>query len=194
MHEPPVFAFPEAIFFWAALIWAFIPEIRLVASAGSAGRNPQDAGTLRLVDTASDVALVLAFALSFVPWFVIPHPRIALYAGTGLLVAGGLLRRYCFRTLGPYFTAAVVVRPDQPVIDRGPYRWVRHPGYTAAFVLYTGIGLALGNWLCLVILLFVSCYVYGRRVRAEEQALLNTIGEPYRAYMARTKRFIPFLY
>jgi protein-S-isoprenylcysteine O-methyltransferase Ste14 len=117
-----------------------------------------------------------------------------LYAGTGLLVAGSLLRRYCFRTLGKYFTAAVTISTDQPVIDKGPYRWIRHPGYAAGFVVFLGIGLALGNWLSLIIFFVEICYVYGRRVKAEEKALLGTIGEPYRAYMARTKRFIPFIF
>jgi hypothetical protein len=52
----------------------------------------------------------------------------------------------------------------------------------------------LPRWLSLVILFLMSCYVYGRRVKAEEKALLGTIGEPYRAYMAQTKRFIPFIF
>jgi protein-S-isoprenylcysteine O-methyltransferase Ste14 len=39
-----------------------------------------------------------------------------------------------------------------------------------------------------------GCRVYSRRVKAEEKALLDTIGEPYRAYMARTKRIIPFIF
>jgi protein-S-isoprenylcysteine O-methyltransferase Ste14 len=194
MNEPPVFAFAEAALFWVALVWAFLPEIRHSGIVAGAPSSTQDAGTLRLINIGSDVALLLAFALSFLPWLVIPYPRIALYAGTGLLVAGSLLRRYCFRILGKYFTAAVTVSADQPVIDKGPYRWIRHPGYAAGLIMFLGIGLALGNWLSLIIFFIEICYVYGRRVKAEEKALLGTIGEPYRAYMARTKRFIPFIF
>ena len=194
MHEPPVFAFTEAVLFWAALVWAFLPEIRLSGIVAGAPAHAQDAGTLRLINVGSDVALLLAFALAFLPWLVIPYPRIALYAGTGLLVAGSLLRRYCFRTLGKYFTAAVMVSADQPVIANGPYRWIRHPGDMAGFVVFLGIGLALGNWLSLVVFILEFCYVYSRRIQAEEKALLDTIGEPYRMYMARTKRFIPFIF
>jgi protein-S-isoprenylcysteine O-methyltransferase Ste14 len=194
MHEPPVFAFAEAALFWVALVWAFLPEIRHSGIVAGAPSNTQDAGTLRLINIGSDIALLLAFALSFLPWLVIPYPRIALYAGTGLLVAGSLLRRYCFRILGKYFTAAVTVSADQPVIDKGPYRWIRHPGYAAGFAMFLGIGLALGNWLSLIIFFLEICYVYSRRVQAEEKALLDTIGEPYHAYMVRTKRFIPFVF
>ena len=194
MHEPPAFAFTEAALFWAAFVWAFLPEIRHSGIVAGAPSNTQDAGTLRLINIGSDIALFLAFAASFLPWLIIPYPRVALYLGIGLLVAGSLLRRYCFRILGKYFTAAVTVRADQPVIDTGPYRWIRHPGYMAGFVMYLGIGLALGNWLSLVIFFLEICFVYSRRVKAEEKALLDTIGEPYRAYIARTKRFVLFAF
>lgn len=79
------------------------------------------------------------------------------------------------------------------MIDSGPYRFVRHPSYTAGFMIFLGIGIALVNVLSVVILFAVPCFVYTRRVQAEEKALLETIGEPYRAYMSHTKRFIPFL-
>ena len=60
--------------------------------------------------------------------------------------------------------------------------------------MFLGIGLALGNWLSLIIFLLEIWYVYSRRVKAEAKALLDTIGVPYRAYMARTKQFIPFVF
>jgi len=64
------------------------------------------------------------------------------------------------------------------VIDKGPYRWIRHPGYAAGFGMFIGIGFAPGNWLSLIIFFLEICYVYSRRVKAEEKALLGTIGEP----------------
>jgi len=194
MHEPPVFIYPEAILFWIVFIWSFYLEILHSGIVAGAPSNTQDAGTLRLINIGSDIALFLAFVASFLPWFVISNQRIALYAGTGLLVVGSLFRRYCIRILGKYFTAAVIVSADQPVIENGPYHWIRHPGYTAGFIMYFGIGLALGSWLSLVVFFLEVYFVYSRRVKAEEKALLDTIGEPYRAYMARTKRFIPFIF
>jgi protein-S-isoprenylcysteine O-methyltransferase Ste14 len=194
MHEPPVFAYDEAILFWIVLIWAFYPEILHSGIVAGAPTNRQDAGTLRLINVGSNIALLLAFAASFLPWLPLPYPRLALDAGIVLLAAGSLLRRYCFRILGEHFTAAVTVRTGQPVIDRGPYRWIRHPGYTAGFIMFLGIGLALGNWLGLAIFFLEIVVVYSQRIKAEEKALLDTLGEPYRAYMARTKRFIPFVF
>ena len=88
----------------------------------------------------------------------------------------------------------VNARADQPVIDRGPYRWVRHPSYTAGLVLFGGIGLALGNWLSLVFLGVTIPFVYAYRVRVEERALLTAIGEPYRRFMETRKRFYPYVF
>ncbi len=194
MHEPPVFAYDEAILFWVVFIWFFYRETLHSGIVAGAPANRQDAGTLRLINVGSTIALLLAFAASFLPWLTLPYPRLALDAGIVLLAAGSLLRRICFRILGEYFTAAVTVRAGQPVIEKGPYRWIRHPGYTAGFIVFLGIGLAFGNWLGLAIFFLEIAVVYSQRIKAEEKALLDTLGEPYRAYMARTKRFIPFLF
>ena len=194
LYRPLVFVFPEAIVFWIVFLWVFLPEIRLVRRATKSLPGGQDAGTARLIIVTDFVAQFAGFAASFLPWLVIPWPRAALYVGTGLLLAGSLLRKYCFRTLGKYFTGAVAVSADQSVIDHGPYRWIRHPAYTGGFIMFLGVGVALGNGVSISILLLVPCYAYIRRVRAEEDALLTTIGDPYRAYMARTKRFVPFVF
>ncbi len=113
--------------------------------------------------------------------------------GLSTLILGSLLRRYCFRTLGQYFTGDVRARADQPVIRTGPYRLVRHPSYTAGIMMFVGIGLALGSWFSFVLLAIAAIATYTYRVTIEERALLTTIGEPYRDYMRETKRFVPYI-
>ena len=71
---------------------------------------------------------------------------------------------------------------------------MRHPSYTAGAILFFGIGLALANSISLVVLMGAVAIVYGYRVGVEERALLETIGELYRSYMGRTKRFVPFVF
>ena len=89
-----------------------------------------------------------------------------------------------------YLLEMVTTRADQPVIQSGPYRWVRHPSYAGALLSVLGIVLCSTNWLSLACLLIVaSGYAY--RIRVEEQALAADLGPPYRDYMRRTKRLIP---
>ena len=71
---------------------------------------------------------------------------------------------------------------------------MRHPSYTAGAILFFGVGLALANWISLPVLMVLVAGVYGYRVSVEDRALETTIGDPYRIYMRRTKRFVPFMF
>jgi len=157
--------------------------------------DSKDSGSLRMLLGGQWVALLIAFPIAFVTAFAFPtRLRVPLFAvGISLLLLGSLLRRYCWRTLGEFFTGDVRARPDQPVIRSGPYRLVRHPSYTGAMMMFIGIGLSLGNWISAALLTFSSVALYSYRVSVEERALLETIGEPYGAYMKESKRFIPYV-
>lgn len=195
--RPLPFTLPYAIVFWVAYIWAFLPEWKVVMGGveGMKSSDSKDDGSLRVMLGGMWVALLLAYPLAFVrAWMFPPRTQVPLFAvGVSLVLFGSLLRRYCFRTLGQYFTGDVRARADQPVIDTGPYTLVRHPSYTAGMMMFTGIGLALGSWLSFGLLLISSIATYWYRVTIEERALVNTIGEPYRDFMKTRKRFIPYL-
>jgi protein-S-isoprenylcysteine O-methyltransferase Ste14 len=194
MRLPPVFNYPEAALFWIVFICFFYLEIQLTRTIARNPFNKQDAGTRLLIKIGNGIAFFLALFLSFLPLFVIPSQRIFLNAGIAILIIGSLFRQYSIRILGKYFTPEVIVDTNQPVIESGPYRWIRHPGYSGAFLMFLGIGLAFGSWLSLIVFFLEAFFVYSRRVKAEEKAMLETIGEPYRVYLARTKRFIPFIF
>lgn len=190
-----VYTWPYAFFFWAVFVWAFAPEFRVVSGRQEPSTTPHDAHSKRLILVGQGVAMLAAFAIAaMVPSATLAHRLWFFWVGLGAIISGGLLRRHCFRMLGPSFTGAVIVKPDQAVVDRGAYRYIRHPSYTAGTILFLGIGLALGNWIGLAVLLGAVSIVYGYRVGVEERALVAVIGDPYRQYMSRTKRFVPFLF
>lgn len=193
MHISAIFKLPLAVPFWIVFFLVFVRENRVIRQSLPDASSAQDAGTLRMLMIGSPLAMLVGVGASFLPWFDLPFPVATVVLGMVMLVAGGMLRRYCFKTLGKYFTGTVVVRPGQPVIQHGVYRLVRHPSYTAATLMFTGVGVALGNWISVAVLLVGHCILYGIRVSVEERALLGTLGEPYKDYMSRTKRFIPFL-
>lgn len=197
MLMPLVYRWPYGALFWLVYGVAFVPEIVLVARLRRAhgGDVVDDRGSLFLILAgvwfAFGAGTVLAFA---VPQATFAHGRVAwFWAGTAILVGGSLLRQHCFRVLGRYFTPAVTVQEGQTVIDRGAYRWVRHPSYTGGLLLLLGFGVALTNWLSIALMLLAGGLIYGYRIHVEEQALASRLGEPYREYMARTKRLVPFV-
>lgn len=138
-------------------------------------------------------ALVAAFLVP--AWAIWPrHAHLVYWAGLGLVVAGGLLRRHCWRMLGSSFTGHIAVTPDQTVVERGAYRWVRHPSYAAGLLLQFGVGLALGNRASLVLLVGPTAVAYAYRIALEERALVSTLGEAYTAYRGRPRRLVPFVW
>lgn len=80
--------------------------------------------------------------------------------------------------------------PTQSLVTHGIYRCIRHPIYAGDILLLTGLELALNSWLVLGV--SIPLLVVARQVMAEE-ALLSEKWPDYRAYCARTKRFIPFV-
>jgi protein-S-isoprenylcysteine O-methyltransferase Ste14 len=118
-----------------------------------------------------------------IEWFVV---------GLALMVAGMVLRWYAIRVLGTSFTCEVSTRPGQEVIEAGPYRWIRHPSYTGGLITVLGVLVCCVNWLSFPALIVVLAG-YAYRIRIEERALATDLGAPYRDYMRRTKRLIPFL-
>jgi protein-S-isoprenylcysteine O-methyltransferase Ste14 len=197
MPQLIIYTWPYALLFWLVFLWAFVPEWRIAFKRRQASTptTSQDANSKNLIIFGQSAAMFAAFFVaSAVPSATFAHPVPWFWAGLATIVAGSLLRRHCWRMLGRRFTGDVIVNADQEVVDRGAYRYIRHPSYTAAAILFFGIGLALTNWISVVVLIVTVAIVYGYRVHVEERTLVAVIGDPYRRYMLRTKRFVPFLF
>ena len=114
----------------------------------------------------------------------------------GVLIAwvGLLLRWWSFVSLGEYFTVVVKTSGDQPVVDRGPYRVLRHPSYTGLLLACAGGGLMLGNWVSTagVVGVVLAALIY--RLRIEERALEAAMGDRYREFAASRARLIPYVW
>ena len=114
--------------------------------------------------------------------------------GIFLILAGVAFRWYSVWVLGKFFTRVITIQAGQTVVQRGPYRFIRHPSYSGAMLSFLGFGLALTNWLSLGLVMLGTIIGYSYRVYVEEQALLKGLGQSYRDYMQHTKRFIPFVF
>lgn len=142
-----------------------------------------------------NIAFFAAFVIAWFPVFQILRFRLPVFLiGVAMMIAGSLLRRHCFRMLGKSFTGDVRASADQHVVNGGAYSILRHPSYTAAIIMNSGLALALGSWLAFALLLITSLAVYSYRISVEERVLLSTIGEPYRQFVNSRKRLIPFVY
>jgi protein-S-isoprenylcysteine O-methyltransferase Ste14 len=114
--------------------------------------------------------------------------------GTVIGWLGLLLRWWSFVSLGKYFTVTVRTSEDQPVVQRGPYRVLRHPSYTGLLLTFTGGGLIVNNWVSAAgaagVLLIALIY----RLRIEEHALNDALGDRYQRFAADRARLIPYVW
>jgi len=152
-------------------------------------------GSLRVIWRVIGVSMASAtLAAIYLRWAYFGGAAALYWIGFLFFVSGIALRWYSIAYLGRFFTVDVAVAADQHVIDSGPYRYIRHPSYAGALLAFVGFGLCIANYLTLLLLVIPIGAVFLYRIRLEEATLLAGLGEPYKQYMHRTKRLIPFVY
>jgi len=196
---PLIYTTPAyTITFVGVIILTRIPEI-ISASRWRPQRDPTarqvDRGSFVVMSIVTGGGVVVACVLAAVwtgaaiPWL---RPQVTI-AGIVVIVLGAALHWWSIFTLGRYLTFTVAVRSTQSIVQSGPYRFVRHPSYTAILIMLLGVGMALANWASLVAMLAGGLIGLLYRVRVEERALVEALGQPYADYMRHTKLFIPFM-
>src|SRR3989454_9152782 len=193
----PVFAsglglvlFDTAYFVWitSELFGAvLVPRLR----RRGATRVRRDRGSGALIIFTVFVSIILALSFGYAEVGMLPDW--AFYLGIFLMFLGILVRQWAIAVLGRFFSLTVRVAEDHRVVERGPYRLVRHPSYTGGLITFIGLALAVQSLGALLVLLGVFSVSYGYRMRVGEKALLSELGEDYANYMKRTKRLIPHL-
>jgi protein-S-isoprenylcysteine O-methyltransferase Ste14 len=184
----------RALYYALTVVWVAFELSYFVRFVGRPGSRRQD----RLSGPALIGGLLLALyagsaSAHAVPQATITWNRLFVFAlGIALSAAGVAFRWYAIKTLGRFFTMRVTTSADQTVVDTGPYRLIRHPSYTGMLMTVLGVLLCSTNWLSLLCLL-VAVPGLAYRITVEEQALVAALGEPYRDYMRRTTRLIPYL-
>ncbi len=175
------------------LVWVAV-EVRQ-SRVVRAEADRADRGSLLVVVFAIGAGFVAATVVArHLPAAAMPQSAVLGWIGSLLVVTGIVLRIWSIRTLGRYFTFTVQTSHDQSVITTGPYRVIRHPGYTGLLLVSAGIGLLLANWLAALVVVGAAAAGLIYRITVEERALLRDLGPAYREYAATRKRLIPFVW
>jgi protein-S-isoprenylcysteine O-methyltransferase Ste14 len=146
--------------------------------------------------------LVMIF---FIAWFVVMSldavrfhwshmPAWLQFFGGIVLTASFHLSYLVFRE-NPYASAAVRIQKErgQTVVSTGPYRYVRHPLYSALIPFVVGTALLLGSWYGIPLGLVLVGLIAIRALK-EERMLFEEL-EGYDIYMAQVKyRLIPYVW
>jgi methyltransferase len=99
------------------------------------------------------------------------------------------LRYWSVATLGENWNTRVIVIPGAPPVTSGPYKYIRHPNYTAVTLEMVCVPLIRGLLITAAASFAINVILLVFRIRLEEHAL----GEPYRRAFAQRPRFIPHI-
>jgi protein-S-isoprenylcysteine O-methyltransferase Ste14 len=139
---------------------------------------------MMILPLVSIVTPVLSFAdypLHVVPWFL----------GTVCLVFGLWFFYRSHADLGTNWSISLELREGHKLVTNGVYEHIRHPMYTAIFLIAVAQALLLPNWLAGPSCLVAFLLMLSLRIGPEEQMMRDRFGNDYIAYVGRTKRLIP---
>lgn len=155
----------------------------------------QDRGSTRLVGISFGWSVLVLMMAAFL-YGRIPGSLNSTFSwvGIAIMLLGFFMRVWAARTLGEFYTRTLVVGTHQVLVENGPYRWLRHPGYFGTVALWLGAGLASGNIFILIAIGVIVLPAYIYRIHVEEIMLHQRFGSDFEQYTKQRKKLIPFLY
>jgi protein-S-isoprenylcysteine O-methyltransferase len=83
-----------------------------------------------------------------------------------------------------------MAQPGQVLVTHGPYRLIRHPSYTGAWLMFVGSCMLLQSTMAALVAAILLLTAFYRRIRHEESLMLATFPE-YEAYKRSTGSLLP---
>ena len=151
------------------------------------------AGSIAALSTLVFGAEYIFFQGAFKFTYLLDYPDWLRWLGVIILAAGITLLGSAHYHLGKSFNSLVVSKEDHQLVTSGPYRWVRHPIYTAYIMNYIAGGLLASN----LVLTFVPVIFFGlmiiNRIPREEAVMRKEFGQDYIDLENSTGRLLPLL-
>ena len=114
------------------------------------------------------VALHIAW-LAVLWWLAPQRPIRDFWLAAFILIE--IARIWVFISLGPRWTTRIIVLADEPLVRRGPYRFVDHPNYLVVVAEIAVLPLVFGLWQTALVFSILNAAVLSIRIRAENRAL-----------------------
>ena len=192
-----VVMFHNAFFLIAFFIWVAVETYVQLRDRKLLDKST-DNNTLKEVLMLSMVTLLLCLVVRlFFPRLylvTLANEESVIWLGGILILVGTALRFWAVRTLGQFFRRTVMIQKEHKLIRKGPYKLLRHPSYTGAYLGIIGFSLATNNLLSLLVGLVLGFFSFWHRIRVEERVLSAHFGKKFDSYRDETKKLIPFIW
>jgi protein-S-isoprenylcysteine O-methyltransferase len=174
------------IVFVGVLANVFQPSYRPFESS----RTPEDRGTGRqILWTVYATQIFALVELVYRRRVSLPLDRETVI--TAMMIVFGLaLRIWAVASLGRWFTWNITVQPGQLLVIKGPYRYIRHPSYMGAWLVFVGSCVLLRSYAAALAASILLLLAFLRRIRHEESLMLATFPQ-YKVYKETTGALFP---
>jgi protein-S-isoprenylcysteine O-methyltransferase len=125
---------------------------------------------------------------------LLPRGIVMELAGLVVILFGLLLRVWTRLTIGALYSGYLRVKAGHVLVKDGPYRFVRHPGYTGFVIMGLGLALGYSSLIGLVVIPLFLIPGLAYRMKVEERLLAEHFGQEYLDYARRTRRLIPWIW
>lgn len=136
----------------------------------------------------------VAFVLLFLPIpglnaFILPG-TMTTPIGLAVQIVGALIYLRAKRELGAAWSSTVSIKVDHQLVRTGPYRWVRHPLYSAMILMSAGTAIVC-NQMHAAIALVLMVVAYAIKIQTEEHWMREEFGAAWDEYRRSTSALIP---
>lgn len=141
-------------------------------------------GAVKVLQTTWFVA-----AIAEVWYFDRPFNIILAAVALSLTLVGQILRYLSMQALGRRWTLPIITLPDTPVVDKGIYRYLRHPNWLGVILEIAALPLIHGAYLTAIIFSVANAWIMNQRIQTEEEALGENNNS--KLFFANIPRFMP---
>lgn len=166
--------------------------------SGEAISRRDEGRVAMLLRAAVALPLMLSFLAyminpSWMAWSELALPVWARWVGVGLGIACLPLLWTLFQSIGSNISETVLTKKDHRLVMTGPFRWIRHPLYTVAMLLFFSYGLMASNWWMMMFTAIGLVMIVVLVIPKEEAELIAKFGDEYRDYQDRVEKLLPRL-
>lgn len=197
MSIDDIFRLTFGLTFVAALTISgtFRASARRAGGAIPRAREGRATMAARLLFAAPLFLAIAAYIVNpnWIAWAALDLPTWLRAAGALGALAAIPLVWWVFRSLGRNVSETVLTKDEHVLVTHGPYRWIRHPLYTVATLLFFSLGLVSESSLLIAAAVAAFLAIARFAVPREETQLEAKFGDAYRTYRQRTPAYIPRL-
>lgn len=115
------------------------------------------------------------------------------FTGFAITIAGLAFAIWARLVLGANWSGTVTIKEDHALIQRGPYRIVRHPIYTGLLMALFGTAVIHG-YLRNFAGIAVTGFGFWLKILTEESFMVQRFGDTYLRYRQQVRALIPFVF